>query len=86
MEGPTDPEEEQRRAILRNITPREREFLRLVCNEEELTYEQIATRMNLQRRSVEHYRIGLFEKFNIKSKTGLVLFAMRWGLLLDEEG
>ena len=25
--------------------------------------------------------LALFDKFNIKSKTGLVLFALRWGLL-----
>ena len=63
------------------ISPREMEFLRLVCDEAEFTYEQIASRMGIQRRSVDNFRIGLFEKFNIKSKTGLVLFAMRWGLI-----
>lgn len=79
------PDSEQRTRILEQITPREREFLRLVCNEAEYTYEQIARRMNIQRRSVETFRVGLFEKFNIRSKTGLVLFAMRWGLV-EEEG
>jgi len=63
------------------ITPREMEFLQLVCHEAEYTYEQIADRMGVHRRTVDNFRIGLFEKFNIKSKTGLVLFAMRWGLL-----
>ncbi len=77
---------EERARILAQMTPREREFLQLVCNEAEYTYEQIATRMNLQRRSVENFRIGLFEKFNIKSKTGLVLFAMRWRLVDDNGG
>ena len=40
--------------------------------------------MNVHRRTVDNYRIALFEKFDIKSKTGLVLFALRWGLLKGE--
>ena len=63
------------------ITPREMEFLLLVCDPAEYTYEQMADRMGIHRRSVDNHRIALFEKFDIKSKTGLVLFALRWGLL-----
>ena len=74
-------EERERERIIGQITPREMEFLLLVCDEDEFTYEQIADRMNVNRRTVENYRIALFEKFRIKSKTGLVLFALRWGLL-----
>ena len=70
-----------RARVLAEITPRELEFLLLVCNEEEFTYEQIADKMGVHRRTVDNWRIALFEKFNIKSKTGLVLFALRWGLL-----
>lgn len=33
------------------------------------------------KRSVENFRASLFDKFHIKSKTGLVLFAMRWRLM-----
>lgn len=75
------PEERERERVLEGITPREMEFLLLVCDPAEFTYEQIADRMGVHRRSVDNYRIGLFEKFDIKSKTGLVLFALRWGLL-----
>ena len=74
-------EERERQRVIERITPREMEFLRLVCDEAEHTYEQIAVRMGVHRRTVDGFRIGLFEKFNIKSKTGLVLFALRWGLL-----
>jgi DNA-binding NarL/FixJ family response regulator len=73
--------ERERERVLEAITPREMEFLLHVCNEDELTYEQIADAMGIHRRSVDNHRIALFEKFNIKSKTGLVLFALRWGLL-----
>ncbi len=74
-------QERERERVLAAITPREMEFLLHVCSENEPTYEQIADLMGVHRRTVDNYRIALFEKFNIKSKTGLVLFALRWGLL-----
>ncbi len=74
-------EERERDKVVADITPRELEFLHLVCDESEPTYEEIAARMGVHRRTVDNYRIALFDKFNIKSKTGLVLFAMRWGLM-----
>lgn len=74
-------EERERDHVLEQITQRELEFLLLVCDEAEYTYEEIGERMGVHRRTVDNFRIGLFEKFHIKSKTGLVLFALRWGLL-----
>ncbi|CAD0009897.1 response regulator transcription factor [Flavobacterium chungangense] len=59
------------------LTQREFDFLRLVCDERELTYEQMAEIMNLSIKSIEVYRAALFEKFNIKSKVGLVLFSFK---------
>ncbi|MBL7951133.1 MAG: response regulator transcription factor [Flavobacteriales bacterium] len=79
--GLTTHAERERERIRNSITPREMEFLLLVCDPEEHTYEQIAAVMGVHRRTVDNYRIALFEKFDIKSKTGLVLFALRWGLL-----
>lgn len=63
--------------ILEQLTAREREFLKLVCHEKEYTYEQIADQMGVQHRTVDGYRESIFEKFNIKSKTGLVLFILK---------
>ncbi|MFB9079303.1 response regulator [Flavobacterium procerum] len=60
-----------------NLTQREFDFLRLVCDERELTYEQMAEIMNLSIKSIEAYRATLFEKYNIKSKVGLVLFSFK---------
>ncbi|MCB9170004.1 MAG: response regulator transcription factor [Flavobacteriales bacterium] len=71
----------ERDHILSRMTDRELEFLQLVCSEEEHTYPEIGRRMDLRPRSVDNYRISLFQKFDIKSKTGLVLFAMKWRLL-----
>lgn len=74
--------EQERQRVLEQITPREMEFLLLVCSPNEPTYEEIAEGMGIQRRTVDNYRVALFDKFRIKSKTGLVLFAIRWGLVV----
>lgn len=66
--------------ILEQLTAREREFLKLVCHEKEYTYEQIADQMKVQHRTVDGYREAVFEKFGIKSKTGLVLFVLKHNL------
>lgn len=63
--------------ILEQLSAREREFLKLVCHEKEYTYEQIADKMNVQHRTVDGYRESIFDKFAIKSKTGLVLFILK---------
>lgn len=78
--GRTAQEREQAR-VLGMITPRELEFLKLVCSAEEPTYERIGDVMDVHRRTVDGYRQALFDKFDIKSKTGLVLFAMKWGIV-----
>ena len=59
------------------LTDRESHFLNLVCDERELTYEQMADIMSVSVKSIEAYRTALFEKYNIKSKVGLVLFSYK---------
>jgi len=63
------------------LTAREMEFLLLVCAAEEHTYEHVAELIGIQGRTVDYYRKSLFEKLNVKSKVGMVLFAARHGLL-----
>lgn len=58
-----------------SLKPREIEFLKLVCSE--LTYKEVAEKMNASLRTVDSYRDQLFEKLNIKSRIGLVLYAVR---------
>lgn len=62
------------------LSQRELDFLKLVCDERELTYEQMADIMNLSVKSIESYRASLFERYNIKSKVGLVLFSFKYQL------
>ena len=73
--------QEERVEVLSKFTDRELDFLQLVCDKEEYTYERIAAIMDVHRRTVDNYRDNLFKKFDIKSKTGLVLFAIKHGLI-----
>lgn len=57
------------------LKPREQEFLNLVCSE--MTYQQIADAMFLSPKTVDHYRIDLFEKFGVKTRVGLVMAAFK---------
>ena len=59
------------------LSERELDFLTLVCNEQEFTYDQMAEKMNLSVKSLEGYRASLFDRYNIKSKVGLVLFSFK---------
>lgn len=63
-----------------HLTAREMEFLLLVCDKEELSYKLIADRMNVSVRTIDGYREALFEKLNVKTKLGLVFYALRHGL------
>ncbi len=63
------------------LTEKELEFLKLACNEHEYTYEQIADIMGVHTRTVNKYREAVFDKFGVKSKTGLVLYAVKHKLI-----
>ncbi|ASS50845.1 MAG: hypothetical protein A3D31_14945 [Candidatus Fluviicola riflensis] len=75
------PQQTEQEKILAQLTDRERSFLRLVCHEKEYTYEQIADQLSVTPRTVDGYREAIFDKFAIKSKTGLVLFVLKHRLL-----
>lgn len=58
---------------------RETQFLKLACSD--LTYFQIADQMCVSPRTVDGYRETLFERLHVKSRVGLVLWAVRTGLV-----
>ena len=60
------------------LTEREIQFLCLCCSE--YSYKEIADKLYISPRTADGYRDKLFEKLNIKSRVGLVLFAIRNGL------
>lgn len=61
------------------FTEKEMDFLRLCCSE--MTYKEIAEKMGVSHRTVDGYRDNLFSKLNLKSRTGLVIYAFRTGLI-----
>jgi DNA-binding NarL/FixJ family response regulator len=58
-----------------DFSKKELEFLRLCCSE--LTYKEIAEQMFVSPRTVDNYRESLFLKLNLKTRTGLVLYAIQ---------
>lgn len=68
-----EPEETFKSLI--SLNDREIEFLKLACTE--MTYKEIAEKMYLSARTIDGYRDTLFEKLNVKSRVGLVLYAIK---------
>jgi len=64
---------------LLNLSERETHFLQLVCSEK--SYKEIATDMFVSERTVDGYRDALFKKLNITTRVGLVLYAIKNGLV-----
>lgn len=61
------------------INEREHQFLQLCCTED--TYKQIAEKMHLSPRTIDGYREALFAKLNVTSRTGLVMYAIKMGIV-----
>ncbi len=57
------------------LKKREIEFLKHAATEK--TYKEIAKDMYLSPKTIDGYRESLFSKLNIKSRTGLVLYAIK---------
>ena len=66
-----------------HLTEKEKEFLVLACSDK--TYRQIAGIMKLSERTIDGYRESLFKKFNVQSRTGMALEAIRKGLVKISE-
>ena len=63
-----------------SLSDKEIEFLKLICSE--LTYKEIADKMYVSPRTVDGYRDTLFEKLTVRTRVGLVLYAIRNGLFI----
>lgn len=68
-----------KKAVIDSLKENELTFLRLCCTDK--TYKEIATDMNLSHKTIDGYRQNLFEKLEVKSRVGLVLFAMQHKLI-----
>lgn len=79
MRSITDNNEAAVSSRLQKLTDREIEFLKLACSE--LTYKEIAAQMHLSPRTIDGYRDALFEKLDIKTRTGLAIYAIKNGIV-----
>lgn len=65
---------------LPKLTDKEIEFLQLACTE--MTYREIAHEMNISYRTADSYRDVLFTKLDVNSRVGLVLYAIKSGIVM----
>jgi two-component system invasion response regulator UvrY len=68
--------------IMPSLTEKEIQLLKY-CHTD-LTYKEIADKMNISERSVAGYRTNLFEKLQVNSRAGLVVCAIKMGLISIE--
>jgi len=62
----------------------ELKLIKLACSE--LTYKEIADKMNLSSRTIEGYRQIIFQKIGVKTRVGMVMYAIKHGLInLDNQ-
>lgn len=64
-----------------NIPDREMEFLKLCCTD--LSYGQIADVMGISTSTLNGTKERLSDRLNIRTRTGLVLFAVKSGISID---
>lgn len=68
-------EEKFMNELYETLKERELEFIKLACSE--LTYREIADQMFLSPRTIDGYRDSVFVKLNVKTRVGIVLFAIK---------
>lgn len=59
----------------RPLSKQELEFIRLVCMD--MSHKEIAGRMCVSVRTVDGYRDTTYEKLNIHSRAGLIMYAVK---------
>lgn len=61
------------------LSEQELRVLKFICRD--FSYKQIAEEMDLSIKTVETYRVSLFDKLNVKSRVGLVMYAVKNGII-----
>lgn len=61
------------------LTPKEKAFLQFLCTE--LSYKEIAQKMFVSPRTIDDYKSSLCDKLKVKTRVGLVIFGIRYGLI-----
>lgn len=63
--------------IAKKLSENERVFWKFACTE--MTYVEIAQKMELSPKTIDSYRDSLFKKLNVKSRVGLVILGIKLG-------
>ncbi len=63
-----------------SLNSRQREYVKYACTE--MTYEEIADKMNVSPKTIDGYRDAVFGRLNVKNRVGLVLYAIKNKLVI----
>ncbi|WP_121247758.1 response regulator transcription factor [Mucilaginibacter phyllosphaerae] len=66
-----------------DLSERERTIIHMICRQQ--TAQEIADTVYLSKRTVEGYRIKIFEKLKVKNLGGLIIFALKHKLIYEDE-
>jgi DNA-binding NarL/FixJ family response regulator len=77
VSGESKAENVPTNAIL--FSEKERAFIKYACSE--MTYKEIAHEMQTSPRNIDVYRDAVFEKLQLKTRVGLVIFALKEGIV-----
>lgn len=75
--------ENKKSKVIVNFTENELHFVKLSCTEK--TYKEIADLMNLSPKTIDNYREKVFEKANVKTRIGMVMFAIKNGIIIQSD-
>jgi DNA-binding NarL/FixJ family response regulator len=64
---------------IQKLSDNELTFLRLSCSEK--TYQEIANEMFKSEKTIDGYRAELFKKLNVSSRVGMVMYAIKNGIV-----
>lgn len=74
----SDEKAQEEISLISHLTENELTFLQLACTE--MTYKEIAQKMELSPRTIDGYRDELLKKLKVQTRIGLVIFAIKHGL------
>ena len=71
--------QQQRNMDSKTLSPVDIQFLKLAATD--LTYKEVAIEMNLSPKTIDALRDSLFQKFDVKSRVGLAIYAVKNGIV-----
>lgn len=74
-----NPEERSlKKSLVNELSEREKRFIYIACSD--LTYVEVADIMGVSKRTVDTFRESVFDKINVKSRVGMVIYAIKHGI------